>query len=73
MKTIQAVEMDLVIPNMDSESAKAVVKAAIQKLPGIICVLLVGRGAFATYDPNAINKDQICAAVRDAGYRASVF
>ena len=66
-------ELDLAIPDMDSEAARAAVKACLQKLPGIIRVLLVGRGAFASYDPNAINKDQVCAAVRQAGYRASVF
>jgi copper chaperone CopZ len=70
---VHAEELDLAIPDMDSETAELAVKASLRNLPGIIRVLLVGRGAFASYDPNAINKDQICAAVRQAGYRASVF
>jgi copper chaperone CopZ len=70
---IHAEELDLAIPDMDSETAELAVKTSLQNLPGIIRVLLVGRGAFAHYDPNAINKDQICSAIRQAGYRASVF
>ena len=72
-KTIHAEEVDLAIPDMDSETAEMAVKVSLRNLPGIIRVLLVGRGAFASYDPTAITKDQICAAVRQAGYRASVF
>ena len=75
MKTehIHAEELDLAIPDMDSETAEFAVKAALQDLPGIIHVLIVGRGALARYNPDAINKDQICATVRQAGYRASIF
>jgi len=72
-ETIRAEELDLVIPSMDSEAAELAVKASLQNLPGIIRVLLVGRGAFASYDPDMIGKDQICAAIRQAGFRASVF
>ena len=49
------------------------VKASLEKLPGMIAVRLLERGAFARYNPNVINKDQICVAVRQAGYRASIF
>ena len=70
---IHAQELDMPIPDMDSGIAELTVKATLQNLPGIIGVLLVGRGAFIRYNTNAINKDQICAAVRHAGYRASIF
>jgi hypothetical protein len=66
-------EVDLAIPDMDSNAAESAVKASLQGLPGIISVMLVGRGAFASYNPDAINKDQICAAIRQAGFRVSVF
>jgi len=68
-----AEELDLAIPDMDSETAELAVKASLEQLPGIISVRLLERGAFARYNPNVINKDQICVAVRQAGYRASVF
>ena len=66
-------ELDLAIPDMDSETAELSVKNSLEKLPGIISVRLLERGAFARYNPNVINKDQICIAVRQAGFRASVF
>lgn len=66
-------ELDLAIPDMDSATAERSVQASLEKLPGIISVRLMERGAFARYNPNVINKDQICMAVRQAGYRASVY
>src|ERR1700744_5252903 len=66
-------ELDLAIPDMDSEKAEFDVKASLEKLPGMITVRWLERGAFARYNPNVINKDQICIAVRQAGYRASIF
>ena len=66
-------ELDLAIPDMDSKKAELDVKASLEKLPGMIAVRLMERGAFARYNPNVITKDQICVAVRQAGYRASIF
>ena len=66
-------ELDLAIPDMDPPTAELAVKASLKRLPGMIAVRLVERGAFARYNPSVINKDQICAAVRQAGYRASIF
>jgi copper chaperone CopZ len=66
-------ELDLSIPDMDSATAEKAVKASLEQLPGIISVRLLERGAFARYNPNTINKDQICMAVRQAGYRPSIF
>ena len=50
-----------------------VVERKLEQLPGIIAVRLMERGAFARYNPNVISQDQICIAVRQAGYRASIF
>ena len=66
-------ELDLAIPDMDSAKAESDVKASLEQLPGMITVRLIERGAFARYNPNVITKDQICIAVRQAGYRASIF
>jgi len=60
------------ITDLDLGIAELTVKASLQNLPGIIGVLLVGRGAFIRYNPNSINEDQICSAVRQAGYRPSI-
>lgn len=72
-ETPHAEELDLAIPDMDSPTAENAVKASLEQLPGVISVRLMERGAFARYNPNVINKDQICVAVRQAGYRASIF
>jgi len=75
MKTepTHAEELDLAIPDMDTETAEIAVQHALDKLPGIITVRLMERGAFARYNPNVITQDQICIAVRQAGFRASIF
>ncbi|MDB6155202.1 MAG: hypothetical protein JWL90_3655 [Chthoniobacteraceae bacterium] len=66
-------ELDLMIPDMDSESAEAQVKGILEKLPGIQGVRLVQRGAFIRYDAQTMNHEQICAMIRQAGFRASTF
>jgi copper chaperone CopZ len=66
-------ELDLAIPDMDSATAENAVKHSLEQLPGIISVRLMERGAFARYNPNVITQDEICIAVRQAGYRASIF
>ncbi len=66
-------ELALAIPDMDSKTAELAVKASLEQLPGIVSVRLMERGAFARYNANVITKDQICIAVRQAGYRASIF
>ena len=68
-----AEELDLAIPDMNTEAAEIAVQGSLQKLPGVISVRLVERGAFARYKPNVITPDQICMTVRQAGYRASIF
>lgn len=73
MKDDTVEELDLAIPDMDTENAENAVKKSLEKLPGIIAVRLMERGAFARYNPNVISQDQICIAVRQAGYRASIF
>ncbi|MEA3212332.1 MAG: hypothetical protein QOE70_5389 [Chthoniobacter sp.] len=68
-----AEELDLAIPDMDTVAAEMQVKEILEKLPGIQAVRLVGRGAFIRYNPIGIDKDQICAAIRQSGFRASTF
>lgn len=70
---IHAEELDLAIPDMDTEAAEKTVMASLEQLPGVLSVRLLERGAFIRYNPSAINPDQLCAGVRQAGYRASVF
>jgi cation transport ATPase len=66
-------ELDLAIPDMDSETAEKRVKDALHDLPGIETVRLMERGAWMRHRPDVITADQICEEIRRAGYRPSVF
>ncbi len=66
-------ELDLMIPDMDSEAAELQVKGILENLPAIHAVRLMQRGAFIRYNPTVIGHEQICALIRQAGFRASTF
>ncbi|HYR59200.1 MAG TPA: hypothetical protein VEO95_11240 [Chthoniobacteraceae bacterium] len=66
-------ELDLMIPDMDTANLESKVKAILEMLPGIHSVRLIERGAFIRYNPLGIDKDEICTAIRQAGFRASTF
>jgi copper chaperone CopZ len=66
-------ELDLMIPDMDTEGAEKEVKQVLERLPGIRYVRLVQRGALVKYNPVGIGPDEICTAIRQSGFRASTF
>ena len=66
-------ELDLAIPDMDTGRAEVRMKEILERLPGIQAVRLLERGAFIRYNPLGIDKDRICAAIRQSGFRASTF
>jgi hypothetical protein len=66
-------ELDLAIPDMDSPTAELSVKAALEDLRGIDVVRLMERGLWLRHRPDVITADQICATIRNAGYRPSIF
>ena len=66
-------ELDLAIPDMDSNSAEAQVASVLKDVPGIVEARMMERGAFIRYRPEAISHDQICDLIRRAGFRASTF
>ena len=73
MNTSHLEELDLAIPDMDTEAEELAAKAALEGLPGVVTVRLVQRGAFVRYNPSEINKEQICDVIRHGGFRASTF
>ena len=66
-------ELELAIPDMDTGRAEVRMKEILERLPGIQAVRLLERGAFIRYNPLGIDKDRICAAIRQSGFRASTF
>lgn len=68
-----AEELDLMIPDMDTEGSEKQVKEILEGLPGIKYVRLVQRGALVRYNPLGIGPDEICTAIRQSGFRASTF
>jgi len=66
-------ELDLAIPDMDSQRAESEVAALLKDVPGVIHVRLFSRGAFIRYRASAITPAAICELIRRAGFRASTF
>jgi hypothetical protein len=66
-------ELDLAIPDMDSEVAETQVAKLLKDTPGIVQVRLMERGAFVRYRQGVIDHKQICTLIRNAGFRASTF
>lgn len=66
-------EADLAIPNMQSLEEEARAGGVLRSLPGVTGVRLVRRGAWVSYHPETISHDQICRALRHAGFRAGTF
>jgi hypothetical protein len=66
-------ELDLMIPDMDSAETETSVQSVLQRLPGIQAVRIIQRGAWIRYNPLGISPDEICTAIRQSGFRASIF
>jgi hypothetical protein len=68
-----AEELDLMIHDMDSAETEGHVQRVLQRLPGIRAVRIVERGAWIKYNPLGIGPEEICTAIRQSGFRASIF
>lgn len=68
-----AEELDLMIPDMDSAETETSVQSVLQRLPAIQAVRIIQRGAWIRYNPLGISPDEICTAIRQSGFRASIF
>jgi hypothetical protein len=66
-------ELDLAIPDMDSQVTEQKVQAVLEGIKGIESVRLIERGAWLRHHPDVITADQICQAIRHAGFRVSIF
>jgi hypothetical protein len=65
--------LDLAIPDMNTEGAEEQVQIILQQLPAVVSARLVSRGAVVEYNPIGITKEEICTAIRQAGFRPSTF
>jgi len=66
-------ELDLMIHNMDTPAQETEVQKLLGGLPGVRAANIVQGGVWLRYNASGITKDQICAALHQAGYRAAVF
>lgn len=68
--TSEPTTIDLPVQGMDCQSCAGHVKDAICALPGIedLQVLVSAERATVTFDPDQVTRDQIKAAIGDAGY-----
>jgi copper chaperone CopZ len=69
----QVAELDLAIPDMNSEDDEIRVSAALKGIKGIQFVRILPRGAFVRYHPDTIAAGAIVANLHHAGFRASTF
>ncbi len=72
-KDLPTQELDLAIPDMDTQAAESEVAAVLKNLPGVIQVRLFSRGAFIRYREGATSPAMLCESIHRAGFRASVF
>jgi hypothetical protein len=66
-------ELDLMIHNMDTPAQEVEVRELLRGLPGVRSATLVQGGVLLKYNATSMNKERICAALQQAGYRAAVF
>ena len=66
-------ELDLAIPDMNTEDDEKQVGVLLTGIKGIQFVRILPRGAFVRYQPNAITGDAIVAELHNGGFRASTF
>ena len=66
-------ELDLVIHDMDRPAHETTVQKILGGLPGIRAARIVQGGVWLRYNAPSISKEQICAALHKAGFRAGVF
>ncbi len=73
MKDHTLEELDIAIPDMLTEADEVKAGEMLRQLHGVAGVRVVQRGALVAYRAASITKDEICHALRQVGYRASVF
>lgn len=66
-------ELDLMIHNMDTAAQEAQVQKVLAGLPGVRAARIVQGGVWLRYNASSISKEQICAELHKAGFRAGVF
>jgi hypothetical protein len=66
-------ELDLMIHNMDTAAQEAEVQRLLSGLPGVRAANITQGGVWLRYNAAGITKEQICASLHQAGYRAAVF
>ena len=66
---MKQVEFD--VNDLDCELARATVRQLLQDLNGVRDVQFFGGAATVTYNPLGITREEICATIRQSGYRAT--
>jgi cation transport ATPase len=66
-------ELDLMIHDMDTAAQEREVQQVLDGLPGVRAARIIQGGVWLRYNAQSISKEQICAALHRAGYRAGVF
>ena len=66
-------ELDLAIPNLNTEEDEERAGAVLKGMRGVVDVRMMQRGAFVRYHGQTVTHEAIIYALHHAGFRASVF
>jgi hypothetical protein len=66
-------ELDLAIANLDFPQQEKDLRTILEKLPGVRSVRIQEQGALIQYNPVGTDKAQILNALRQGGFRSTVF
>jgi hypothetical protein len=66
-------ELDLAIANLDFPEQEKSLRSLLETVPGVRSVRIQEQGALIQYLPASTTKDQIVQAIRQGGYRLTVF
>lgn len=66
-------ELDIAVHDLDGQEREEEAKAALRSLAGVDAVRIIERGIWLRYRATTVSSAQIVAALRQAGFDATVF
>lgn len=66
-------ELDIAVHDLDGQEREEEAKSALRSLAGVDAVRIIERGIWLRYRATTVSSAQIVAALRQAGFDATVF
>lgn len=68
-----AEELDLVIQGMQGQPDEQRLGKVLDQIAGVQAARIIQEGAWIRYEPSRVTKNAICDAVRQAGFKVTLF